>query len=188
MAESKNNYVMFGMSGKLGKLLVFRQRGGKTFAMAVPNRTGAFTQEQLEVQSKFKEAASWARGILKNAENRKFYNSQATGGQSAFNMAIADWFTDPEIKEIDTIDYTGAVGSVIKIGVADIIKVQSVKVSITTASGTLEEGSAVFDADSQQWLYAAVQNNAAPVGSIIKATATDKPGNSHSLEKVIEPS
>jgi len=186
MAESKNNYVMFGMSGKLGKLLVFRQRGGKTFAMAVPNRTAAFTEEQLEIQSKFKEAASWARGILKNPEERKFYNSQATGGQSAFNMAIADWFTDPEIKEIDTIDYTGVVGSVIKIGVIDIIKVQSMKVSITTANGTLlEEGSAVFDANSQQWLYAAIQNNATLIGTLIKATATDKPGNSHSLEKVV---
>ena len=187
MAESKNNYVMFGMSGKLGKLLIFRQRGGKTFAMAVPNRTSAFSEEQLEVQSKFKEAATWARGILLNPENRKFYNSQATGGQSAFNMAIADWFTDPEIKEIDTIDYTGVTGSVIKIQVADIIKVQSVKISITSASGTLlEEGSAVFDANSQQWLYTAVQNNATPVGTLIKATATDKPGTSHSLEKVIE--
>ncbi len=186
MAESKNNYVMFGMSGKLGKLLIFRQRGGKTFATAIPTRSGAFTEEQLAIQSKFKEAASWARGILLNAENRKFYNSQATGGQSAFNMAIADWFTDPEIKEIDTIDYTGAPGSVIKILVADIIKVQSVKVSITTASGTLlEEGNAAFDANSQQWLYTAAQNNAAPVGSLVKATATDKPGNSHSLEKVI---
>jgi hypothetical protein len=189
MAQSKNNYVMFGMSGKLGKLLVFRQRGGKTIAASIPNRSAAFTEEQLEIQSKFKEAASWARGILKNAENRKFYSSLATGDQSAFNMAIADWFTNPEIKEIDTIDYTGVTGSVIKIGVTDIIKVQSVKVSITTASGTLvEEGSAVFDANSQQWLYAAIQNNSTPVGSLIKATATDKPGNSHSLEKVIEPS
>jgi hypothetical protein len=31
-------------------------------------------------------------------------------------MAIANWFTDPEIKEIDTIGYTGVVGNVIKIG------------------------------------------------------------------------
>ena len=186
MAESKNNYIMFGMSGKLGKLLVFRQRGGKTFATAVPTRTSAFTEEQLEIQSKFKEAATWARGILKNAENRKFYSSLATGGQSAFNMAIADWFTDPEIKEIDIMDYTGAIGSVIKIQVTDFIKVQTVKVSITTANGTLlEEGSAVFDANSQQWMYAAVQNNATPAGSIIKATAADKPGNSHSLEKIV---
>lgn len=186
MAESKNNYVMFGMSGKLGKLLVFRQRGGKTFATSVPNRSSAFTEEQLEIQSKFKEAASWARGILKNTENQKFYSSLATGGQSAFNMAIADWFTDPEVKEIDTSDYTGAVGSVIKIQVADILKVQSMKVSITTAGGNLlEEGSAVFDAGSQQWLYTATQNNATPAGSIIKATATDRPGKTHSLEKVV---
>jgi hypothetical protein len=96
MAESKNNYVMFGMSGKLGKLLVFRQRRGKTIATAVPTRTSAFTEEQLEIQSKFKEAAAWARGILKNPDDCKFYSSLATSGQSAFNMAIADWFTDPE--------------------------------------------------------------------------------------------
>jgi hypothetical protein len=78
------------------------------------------------------------------------------------------------------------IGSVIKIQVTDIIKVQSVKVFITTASGTLlEEGSAVFDVNNQQWMYAAVKNNATTAGSIIKATATDKPGNSHSLEKVV---
>lgn len=189
MAESINNYVMYGMSGKLGKLLIFRQRGGRTFAMAVPNRSNVFTEEQLEIQSKFKAAASWARGALLNAENRKFYNSIATGGQSAFNMAIADWFTDPEVKEIDTSDYTGAPGSMIKILVADIIKVQSVKVTITSADQTLqEEGSAVFDANSQQWLYAAIQNNPNPVGALVTATAIDKPGNTHSLEKIIAPS
>lgn len=186
MAESKNNYVMYGMSGKLGKLLIFRQRAGKTFAMGVPNRSNSFTETQLEVQSKFKEAASWARGALLNPDTRKFYRSIATGGQSAFNMAIADWFTDPEVKEIDTTGYTGAPGSIIRVLVTDIIKVNSVQVAITTAGGALvEEGSAVFDADSQQWLYAAIANNAAPIGSMVTATATDKPGKTHSLEKVV---
>ena len=65
-------WYMFGMSGKRGKLLVFRQRGGKTIAATAPNRSAAFTEDQLEIQSKFKEAASWARGILKNPEDRKF--------------------------------------------------------------------------------------------------------------------
>jgi hypothetical protein len=52
--------------------------------------------------------------------------------------------TDPEIKEIDTIDYTGVVGSVIKILVLDIIKLQSVKVSITTANGTFWKKAVLF--------------------------------------------
>lgn len=186
MAESKNNYVMYGMSGKLGKLLIFRQRGGKTFAMGIPNRSNVFSESQLEVQSKFKEASEWARRALSNPDNRKFYRSIATGGQSAFNMAIADWFTDPEVKEIDLTDYTGVTGSIIKVLVSDIIEVNSVKLVITFADGTpVEEGNAVFDASNQQWLYAASQNNMTPGGYKVIATATDKPGNTHTLEKFV---
>jgi len=186
MAESKNNYVMYGMSGKLGKLLVFRQRGGKTFAMGIPNRSSSFSESQLEIQSKFKEASSWARSALLNPDNRKFYRSIATGGQSAFNMAIADWFTDPEVKEIDITGYTRGSGSLIRVLVTDIGKVNSLRVAILSADGAqLEAGNAVFDADSQQWLYTAIQNNTDPIGYAIMATATDKPGKTHSLQKVV---
>jgi hypothetical protein len=63
------------------------------------------------------------------------------------------------------------------------------KVPITTAGSTLlAEGSAVFDASSQQWLYTAVQSNATPAGSFIKATAADRPGKTQTLEKVVEAS
>lgn len=41
MAESKNNIVTHGLSGKVGDLLVFSQRNGKTIVSKAPKeRTG----------------------------------------------------------------------------------------------------------------------------------------------------
>ena len=37
MAESKNNIITHGLSGKIGDLIVFSQRDGKTFAAKKKN-------------------------------------------------------------------------------------------------------------------------------------------------------
>ena len=37
MVESKNNVITYGLSGKVGDLIVFRNRGGKTFVSSKPN-------------------------------------------------------------------------------------------------------------------------------------------------------
>ncbi|MCD0479267.1 hypothetical protein LPB90_12440 [Chryseobacterium sp. LC2016-29] len=47
MAESKNSIVTHGLSGKVGDLLVFRQRNGKTVVSKVPeDSTGELSDKQ----------------------------------------------------------------------------------------------------------------------------------------------
>ena len=48
MAESKNNIVSHGLSGKVGDLLVFSQRNGKTVVSKVPkdDSTGELSDKQ----------------------------------------------------------------------------------------------------------------------------------------------
>ena len=50
MAKSRNNIVTHGMSGKIGDLLVFRQRFGKTIVGKIPNRTAEATEGQNAVK------------------------------------------------------------------------------------------------------------------------------------------
>jgi len=38
MAESKNNIITHGLSGKVGDLIVFSQRNGKTFVSKAPRK------------------------------------------------------------------------------------------------------------------------------------------------------
>jgi hypothetical protein len=70
----------------------------------------------------------------------------------------------------------------------DGFKVAAVRVSIRNAAGEpLEAGNAVMQVNGTDWLYTAVQANAAPAGSEVTAVATDLPGNSHSLTISLQP-
>lgn len=39
MAESKNNIITYGLSGKIGNILVFSQRNGKTIVSQAPKKS-----------------------------------------------------------------------------------------------------------------------------------------------------
>ena len=48
MAESKNNVITHGLSGKVGDLIVFRSRFGRTFVSSKPKeRTGELSVGEL---------------------------------------------------------------------------------------------------------------------------------------------
>ena len=45
MAKQSNNVVTFGASGKIGGLLVFSQRGGKTIIFTVPRKSNKVSEK-----------------------------------------------------------------------------------------------------------------------------------------------
>jgi hypothetical protein len=53
MAKSKNNVVTFGLSGKIGDLLVFRQRDGQTIVAKVPQQSGKVSEKQKMQRKRF---------------------------------------------------------------------------------------------------------------------------------------
>jgi hypothetical protein len=61
MAKSKNNVVTYGLSGKVGDLLIFRQVGGKTVVSQAVERTDAATEKQKEQRKRFQRAVIYAR-------------------------------------------------------------------------------------------------------------------------------
>ena len=169
---------MKGMSGLLYDMLVFRQLNDKTVATKRAVRVAEYSDKQKGIWAKFKQAAAYAKGAISDPIVKAAYKALAPNGQSAYNMAFADFFTPPVVDEPDTSAYTGAVGGKIKVPVTDDYKVVSVEVKISKADGTLiENGPAIADVDGLHWIYTATQANAALAGTKITVTAKDVPAN-----------
>lgn len=177
---------MHGMSGKLGNLLVYRQWFGRTIVGKKPRKTTKVSDKQMVIRDKFQLASAYAKAATQDAATKDLYKSKSQPGQSAFNIALADYFTPPEIGVIDVTAYTGAVGGKIKVAVTDDVMVKTVNVAIAKADGTLiEQGAAVAEADGINWLYTATQANAAPAGCKVTVTARDMPDNVTEKDEIL---
>lgn len=181
MAESKNNIITHGLSGKIGDLIVFRSRNGKTFVSSAPKeRTGEPSEAQQAQKAKFQEAVLYAKVAINNPEISEDYKKEAKkDAKTPYNVAIADFFHAPDIKSIDIEGYTGKVGDTIRIKVTDDFKVKGVSVSIFNTDGTeVEHTNAVKNVnDESEWVFTAKTANASLDGDKIIIRATDIPGN-----------
>lgn len=177
---------MHGMSGKIGDLVVFRQRNGKTIASKVSRKKKGSSDRQVAVQEKFLRAVAYAKASLNDPNLKAIYQQRAIGDITPFNLAIADFFTAPVIADILSSGYAGAVGDRIEVQATDDTRVNTVHVGIYATGGTLiEEGAALLDDVTAQWVYTATQVNPTLAGSKIVAKATDLPGNITTMEKVL---
>ncbi len=181
MGESKNNLATEGLSGQVGNLVFRRRKGdGKVFVSVHPSaRQGVPSEAQQQVNSRFQEAVIYGKSVIADPDKKALYGEKAAVGQSAYNVAVADYFSAPDIKEVDLSAYTGQAGSTIKIKAIDDFKVAHVHVKIAGVDGTLvEEGEAMLQADGLNWLYAVTQENANPAGDKITVSVWDLPNNS----------
>ena len=178
MAKQTNNVVTHGLSGKVGDLLVFSQRAGKTVVGKVPQKRKVTSEQQKEQQRKFQWAVLYAKSAMADPDTGAAYNQAAKKGQSGYNVAVADFFHAPDIHKVDVSGYTGAPGDIIRIQVTDNFMVKEVTVAITNADGSLvEEGNATPDAGGYYWTYTATAANDNLDGDKIEITVSDLPGN-----------
>jgi len=179
MAESKNNIVTHGLSGKIGDLLVFSQRNGKTIVSKVPKeRTGELSDKQEIQKLKFQRAVLYAKSVLTDPAKTQMYEemSDSSKGISTYNVAVADMLNAPKIHEIDLSAYSGNPGDTIRIIATDDFEVVMVTVTIENSDGSLvEEGNAVNN--GAEWVYTATVINPDLTGDKITITATDNPAN-----------
>lgn len=102
MAESKNNIVTHGLSGKVGDLLVFSQRNGKTIVSKVPKeRTGELSDKQEVQKLKFQRAVLYAKTVMNDPDKKQMYETMSddSKGISAYNVAVADLLNAPKIRK-----------------------------------------------------------------------------------------
>jgi hypothetical protein len=187
MAQSKDNFMTYGLSGTIGRLVTFSIRAGKVIVGKVRRKsTKPPTEDQLEVRDIFGNAVTYGKASIADLVKKALYAEKAEPGQSAFNVACADFCTPPKVVFINTENYHGGSDDQVLIRATDDFKVVQVKVAIHTAAGELvEEGNAVQQSNGPDWLYTPTQENEAAAGSKIKATAIDLPGNQTSLEVTV---
>ena len=166
MAKQSNNVVTHGMSGKVGDLLVFSQRAGKTVVGKVPRKSNKVSESQLQHRKKFQMAVLYAQV----PENQEMYKEKAAKkGRMPFHVAVADFLKAPSIDNIDISGYAGNAGDTIRIRVTDDFAVKSVMVRITNSDGSLvEEGNAQPGVAGYEWTFTATQINDSLAGDKIE--------------------
>jgi signal peptidase I len=178
MAKQTNNVVTYGLRGKVGDLLVFRQRAGQTIVSKVPQKRKEDSEKQKEHQRKFQRAVLYAKAAMADSDTAETYNRAAKKGRTGYNVDVADFFNAPDIHNVNVSGYTGQPGDVILIQVNDDFKVKEVKVTITHADGSLvEEGNAVSDSIGYVWTFTATSTNDCLGNDRIEITVSDHPGN-----------
>jgi len=149
MAKVKQNVVIQGISGTLGKQLVFRHMkdGSTIISMKQDFSKRVFSQGQLTQQSRLKEAAAYARPA---AKTNPIYAKLAEGTtKNAYNIAISDWFNPPVIHEVQRQ------GEHIQVNATDNVLVAKVVITILDEQGkVLEQGEAVLQS-GHSWVYTA---------------------------------
>jgi hypothetical protein len=187
MAESKENIITRGLSGTIARMLTFRQRAGKTIVSKFLRPTIIPPSERLvSVRAKFASSIAYAKMAIKNPAIKALYQVAATGGQTAFNRATADALHVPKLTNIHLGSYHGDPGDGIIIEATDDFKVTGVTVSIQQASGDLiEQGNAIMQENTTDWIYTALKLNTVLAGSKITAVAMDLPGNRTSFSKTL---
>jgi hypothetical protein len=148
MAKVKNNKFTQGLSGKFGKLLVFRQmKDGRTILASAPDFSHrVLSEEQLTHQNRFQQAAAYARWASKT--NPLYAGLAAGTPKNAYNLALSDWFHPPVIHEV--LQSAGR----IRVNATDNVQVAKVRITILNEKGeTLEQGEAASAIDDAWWEF-----------------------------------
>ena len=188
MGKVTNNNFTRGISGAVSHDMVFRKYKGKTTVYIKQERTSPLTSKEKAHRLRFKEASLYGKSIDNNPDLKAEYQLQAdlTDMPNAYSVAVTDYLTVPEITEINSSNYQGAIGDKIAIKAVDDFKVASVRVEIRNTDGSLvESGVAVITPNGVTWEYTAQVANTTFVGDKVIALASDLPGNVTSQEKVL---
>ena len=102
MAEIKDNYVVNGIKGRVGKLAVYKIINGKTFMTKYPDRSNVvYTKEQIEFRKIFAEAAKFASEIVNDPVKKSTYPRQ--GRKSIYHCALSDYMTEYKRKQAEDL-------------------------------------------------------------------------------------
>jgi len=182
MAKSRNNVVMHGASGKIGKMLVFRQKGDQTIiARTAKERPDGkpYTIKQLAVQEKFLDASLYAKKAINDTLLRPLYQAKANVNQTAYNIAFKDFFTAPTIRRLNDLDYLGQPGEDITFLIKDVLMVSRVNFEIIDSSDTVIESGLAESLDDigLEWKYTTTVANPEYADSMYRITMLDTPKN-----------
>jgi hypothetical protein len=185
MAKVEINAITSHFQGKLGDIRFRNYLGRKIVVLRRKPSVAPPTEAQQQVRERFLLAAAYANGVLGNPAIRALYAERGRLKQQPVNaVAVRDYFRPPEVPLIDTADYHGQVGDMIKVTAIDDFEVVGVNVVIKDdTAAVLEQGAAVLTGD--KWVYTATVAVTAGETVTIEAVAKDRPGHTGSLAKPV---
>lgn len=180
MARIKNNVIMTGASGMLGGVVVYRQFKGQTLMCNRPEKRRVPTPHQQKMKARFLEAVAFAKKQIADPVTKALYqpgpDSRFT---SAYAAALADYLKHPVIDTVDASGYEGNEGDAIIVKASDVAQTLTVTLSVVDANGvTVDHGTAIPGIRMSVYVFRATKKNTLSKGSTIRITATDRPGNS----------
>jgi hypothetical protein len=123
MSNVGNNPIMATVSGKLGNVVVYRRVRGKLIMCKPPKKRDLLTPHQANTKVRFMEAVQYAKAMLADAGNSEEYRTGISNRlTSVYSVALSDYLKAPEVKNIDTSGFVGAIGDVIEIKATDDLK------------------------------------------------------------------
>ena len=178
MARVKHNVIIQGTSGSVGKQVVLKNYGNVTIISNFPDMSRVkLTSKQKEENQKFREASAYAHSQMLDPIAKAAYKAKTSGLQRAYNIAMADYYHPPEIKEINTSMFRGEPDDLIIIQAMDDFKVVRVSVEIYNDEGTILDTGDAVQTGEWIWNYHSVESFDSIKGLEIVAYAWDKPGN-----------
>jgi len=92
MARLAKNTALKGISGKLGKQLVFKQYGDKTVITLYPDMSRVKpSRKQKSNRNLFKEAVAYAKNINRTPALKQAYLKKVKKGESVYHYAIKEY-------------------------------------------------------------------------------------------------
>ena len=98
-------------------------------------------------------------------------------GQPVFSVAVADFFNEPVVDEIDLSAYTGKTGEIIRGRASDDFGVVGIGVAIRDSDNKVLEQGAATAASDGAWTYTTTMNLPAGQQVVIEVSSTDRPGH-----------
>ncbi len=103
MAIIKNNPIIDGISGMLGKSIVFKQVRGKTVMCNRPPKPSTESDQQKENRDRFRKASQWAKTILLDPDQKAYYQKKARKLKlpNAYTAAIANYMRSAKVMQVN---------------------------------------------------------------------------------------
>ena len=188
MSKVKDNLVTTGLSGKLGKHVVFRLWSGATFMTKAPVVDQSSVTSELRIKNmiRFKAAVRYAKKMMDDPDLKLVYESRRNVRQTAYARALQDFYAFPEIEEIDVSNFTGEADSFIRVYATDGVRVTRIRVRVEDGSGNeLETGFANQESNNGWWKFVTAGAGLLPEGYKVIVSAYNMPGNETVMEMAV---
>jgi hypothetical protein len=148
MATVQVNPIINGLSGMLGRTIVFKNLRGKTIVTSYPRPPKKQSEQQRTNRSKFRDAAFYAQTVLLDEEKKAYYQKKAKELKlpNAYTAAITDYMRSPQLKQVASA--ANETTYVVRKKDFDIPRVE-----IATTEGDRLENKTLKKADYNEWEF-----------------------------------